>query len=59
MDREITILSEVSPTKINTIWCCLYIESLKSDTKELIYGTEILPKTQNTNLGSPKGKRRE
>ena len=36
MDLEIIILSEVSQTKTN-IRYCLYVESLKKDTNELIY----------------------
>ena len=40
MNLEVIILSEVNQTKTNTIWYHLYMES-KSDTNELIYGTEI------------------
>ena len=41
MDLEIIILSEVSQTKTNIIYC-LYVESKKKiDTNELIYKTKI------------------
>ena len=38
VDLEIIILIEVSQTNI---WYHLYVESLKNDTNELIYKTEI------------------
>ena len=41
MDLEIIILSEVSQTKTNNMWYCLYVESKKNDTNELTYKTEI------------------
>ena len=36
MDLEISILSEVIQRKITIIWYCLYVESKKNGTKELI-----------------------
>ena len=45
MDLEIIILSVVSQTKTNIIWCHLYVESKKIYTNELIYLTEIDPQT--------------
>ena len=46
MDLEIIILSEVSQTKTNIIWYCLYVESKKkNDTNELTYKTETDPQT--------------
>ena len=35
MDLEIIILSEVSQTKTNIVWYCLYVESKKNDTENL------------------------
>ena len=43
MDLEIIIWSEVSQTKTNIIWYCLYVESKKNDTSKLIYKTETDP----------------
>ena len=40
MDLEISILSEVTQRKITIIWYCLYVESKKNGTKELIYQKE-------------------
>ena len=40
MDLKIVILSELSRTKTNIICYCLYMESRKNDTNELIYKTE-------------------
>ena len=58
MDLEIIILSEVSQTKTNIIYC-LYVESKKKiDTNELIYRTEIDSQTQKAKLWLPKGKGR-
>ena len=37
MKLEIIILSEISQTKTNIIWCNLYIVSKKIDKNELIY----------------------
>ena len=31
-------------------WYCLYVESKRKDTNELIYRTEIDPQTQKTDL---------
>ena len=39
-DLEIIKLSEVSQRKTNIMWYCLYVESKKNDTNELIYKTE-------------------
>ena len=41
MDIEIIILSEVRQRKTNIICYHLYVASLKNDTNELIYKTEI------------------
>ena len=41
MDLEIVMLSEVSETQTSIIWYCLYVESVKKDTDELIYKTEV------------------
>ena len=40
MDLEIIILSEARQRKTDTLWYCLYMESLKNDTNERIYKTE-------------------
>ena len=37
-------------TKTNIIWYCLYVESKKKDTNELIYKTERDSQTLKTNL---------
>ena len=51
MDLEIIILSEVSQTKTN-IWYHSYVESnsLKNETNELIYKTEIDLQILKTNM---------
>ena len=54
MDLEFIRLREVSQTKTNIIRYCLYEESKKNDTNELIYKTEI--DSQRMNLWLPKGK---
>ena len=41
MDLDIVILSEVSQRRTNIVWYCLYVESKKNGTNELIYKTEI------------------
>ena len=42
MDPEIIILREVRQRKTKTsIWYCLYVESKKNDTNEIIYKIEI------------------
>jgi len=41
MDIEIIILSKVRQRKTNIICYHLYVGSLKNDTNELIYKTEI------------------
>ena len=56
MDLKIIILSEVRQRKWNIVWFHLYVESLKNDTNELIYKTEIDSQTWRTNLQLPKGK---
>ena len=55
MDLEIIILSEVRQRKTNIIYC-LYVESKKKSTNELIYETEIELQMQRTNLQLPGGK---
>ena len=40
MGLKVSMLSEVSQTKINIIWYCLYAESKNTDTIELIYKME-------------------
>ena len=50
MDIEIIILSEVRQRKTNIICYHLYVGSLKNDTGELIYKTEIDSQMQKTNL---------
>ena len=50
MDIDI-ILSAVSQT--NTIWCHLYMESNKNDTKALIYKTETNSQTSKSSLWLP------
>ena len=58
VDREIIILKEVSQTKTNIIYYCLYAESekKKEHTNELIYKIEI--DTENKPKVT-KGERRE
>ena len=54
--REIIKLSEVSHTKTNIIWYCLYIESKKNDTNKFIYKTETTDsQTENKWLSKGKG----
>ena len=53
--REIIKLSEVSHTKTNIIWYCLYMESKKNDTNKLIYKTETDSQTENKWLSKGKG----
>ena len=55
MDLEIIVLSEVSQTKTNIIYH-FYVESKNKDTNELIYKTEIDPKTNLLLPSFPKGK---
>ena len=45
MDLEMIILSKVSQTKTDIIRHHLYVESIKKDTDELMYKTEIDPQT--------------
>ena len=47
MDLEIITLSEISQTKTNTIWYCLYVESKKIDVDELIYKSDRLTDLEN------------
>ena len=56
LDLEIFKLSEVSQTENKQISYHLYVESNKSDTKELIYKTEINSQISKSILGLPKGK---
>ena len=50
MDLEIIILSGVSQRKTNIVWYCLYAESFKNETNEVIYKTDIYPQTLKANL---------
>ena len=47
MDLEIIALSEISQTKTNTIWYCLYVESKNNGTDELIYKSDRLTDLEN------------
>ena len=56
MDLKIVLLSEASQTeKDNTIRYCLYVESKKKTTNELIYKTEIQLQMQKINFWLPEG----
>ena len=57
MNLEIIILSEANQTKTNMIRYCLYIESTKNDTNEVIYKTENNKPTALKNLMITKGER--
>ena len=40
MDLEMVILSEVRHRKTKIIWDCLYVQSFKKGSKEIIYKTK-------------------
>ena len=56
MNLEIIILSEANQTKTNMIRYCLYIESTKNDTNEVIYKTRTDSVNSKMNLRVTKGK---
>ena len=57
MNLEIITLSEANQTKTNMIWYCLYTESTKNDTNEVIYKTENNKPTALKKLMITKGER--